>query len=286
MDSPRRTIARVLAAAMIAGAGAALSQVVPVQEPFPATVYGAASEAEEALAVARANCEEHENSTGLSRWSRGDEGEALRHACAALPASVTGWSDPAVVAVDDAHRGMRHRVGARKLGAVVFLVGLSVAAAFAIAGFGRTAAVLVLLPLAIAGLTRVYPAIPVGVVAALVFLAAAPFGERAAGPPRNATYATLVALLLVPPSAAMTLGMGFADVSYHMDKRLGYTTAVVVAAWALAGAPLTVLIHRARADADRDPAFAAPLRIGFARVALTGLIFATAAAYYGSIQAP
>ena len=79
---------------------------------------------------------------------------------------------------------------------------------------------------------------------------------------------------------------GFGDISYHLDKRLGYTTATVVATWAIAGAPLTVLIHRARADAARDAAFSAPLRIGFARFVLAGLIFATSAAYYGAMQPP
>ena len=119
-----------------------------------------------------------------------------------------------------------------------------------------------------------------------MFRAAAPFGEHAAEPPRHATFATLVALLLVPLGVMTMLATGFGDISYHLDKRLGYTTATVVATWAIAGVPLTVLIHRARADAARDAAFSAPLRIGFARVVLTGLIFATSAAYYGAIQAP
>lgn len=286
MASARRTIARALAAVTLGCAGVAFSQLVAVREPFPATVYDAGSEAERALAVARANCEEHERSTGLARWSRGDAGETLRRACAGLPRTATGASDPAVAAVDNAHYDMRLRVQARISGAVFFLIGLSVAAVFAVAGFGRTAAVLALLALVLPGLTGVYEAIPVGVVAALLFLAAAPLGERAAGPPRHATSAMLVALLLVPLGVTAMLATGFGDISYHLDKRLGYTTAMVVGTWAIAGAPLTVLIHRARADAARDAALAAPLRIGFARLVLMGLIVATSAAYYGAIQAP
>lgn len=286
MASARITIARVLAALTLGCAGVAFWQIAAVREPFPATVYDTPSEAEWALAVARANCEEHERSTGLARWSRGDAGETLRRACSGLPLSATEASDPAVAEVGTAHYDMRERVRARVTGALLFLIGLSVAAVFAVAGFGRTAAGLALLALVPPGLTGVYPAIAVGIALALVFRAAAPFGERAAGPPRHATFATLVALLLVPLGVVTILATGFGDMSYHLGKRLGYTTAAVVATWAVAGVPLTVLIHRARADAARDDAFSAPLRIGFARFVLTGLIVATSAAYYGAMQAP
>lgn len=286
MASVRRTAARVLAALTLGGAVFAFSQVVAVREPFPATVYDVDSEADRYLAVARANCAEHESSTGLARWSRGDAGETLRRACAGLPLSVTSTSDPAVNAVDRAHYDMRLRVMSRMTGAVAFLIGLSIAAVFAVAGFGRTAVALMLPALVAPVLTGVYEAVAAGFVAAVVFLGTAPFGEGAAEPPRHATLATLVALLLVPPAAAVLVATGFGDISYHLDKRLGYTTAVALAAWAVAGAPLTLLIHRARAAAAGDPALAAPLRIGFARVVLTGLIFATSAAYFGAIQQP
>ena len=135
MASFRRTAARVLAALTLGGAVFAFSQVVAVREPFPATVYDVDSEADRYLAVARANCAEHEGSTGLARWSRGDAGETLRRACAELPLSVTSTSDPAVNAVDRAHYDMRLRVGSRIAGAAAFLIGLSIAAVFAVAGF-------------------------------------------------------------------------------------------------------------------------------------------------------
>ena len=64
-----------------------------------------------------------------------DAGETLRRACAELPLSVTSTSDPAVNAVDRAHYDMRLRVGSRIAGAAAFLIGLSIAAVFAVPHF-------------------------------------------------------------------------------------------------------------------------------------------------------
>jgi hypothetical protein len=287
MPSARRTIARVLSALVLVAAGYAVSVLVKVREPFPADVYGISSPVDQALARARGNCEENNRATGLVRWSRGDAGETLRRACAGLPAVSVTESDPPVVAVDRAHYSMRLRIQTRLQTATMFLVGLALAAIFAVAGFGRIAAILAVVSLAVPCLGGVYEAIPVGLVAALVFLGAAPFGiEANAAPPRDASSAALVAALLVPPGAAAMLAMGFAEISYHLEKRLAYTTTIAAAAWIVAGVPLTILIHRARRNAARDPALAAPLRIGFARFVLTGLIFATSVAYYGAFRRP
>ena len=94
MASARITIARVLAALTLGCAGVAFWLIAAVREPFPATVYDTPSEAEWALAVARANCEEHERSTGLARWSRGDANTPSETQPSATPWSTTTSSSP------------------------------------------------------------------------------------------------------------------------------------------------------------------------------------------------